>query len=828
MEGGKIGIKKLAGELERNPDIEYAEPNYIYRINSIPNDPFYHSSDSWGQGYDDLWGLKRINTEQAWDTTKGEGVIVAVIDTGIDYAQEDLSQNIWINSGEDINHNGIADASDFNNIDDDENGFVDDIRGYDFVSFDSGGRDNDPLDDHGHGTHCSGIIAAVENNSIGIVGVAPRAKVMAVKALNEEGAGIISDLADAIYYATNNGAHVLSNSWGGPFKSRLINEVFGYAYANGAVIVAAAGNDNSDVSGFSPANIPYIITVASFASDDTRSTFSNWGDLIDVTAPGGSSGSMGGTPSGEHFYVDILSLRAAGTDMYLGAPNYTPGEFIIADNYYRARGTSMACPHVSGIAALLLSYYSELTNFLIDYIIHQSAEDVLEPGKDIYSGYGLIDAAAALSASADIISENLAELLVMNVSVTSRPEDTIYINADIINAGLSTASNVTYKIFANEESNQILLLEDTLPSLSPKESFEIDVILSLAGLQPESISIYVDPDRNIDEYFETNNSFDVDVSIGWPQDTGGSLVTSSAAVVDLNNDGFLEVIVGTFGGQVFVWDAFGRILYGWPQTVSGSIHSSPNVVDLDNDGDFEIILGALSLGENLYAWNDDGTIVSGWPQSLDDFVFASPATADLDNDGMMEIVVSDLMGKVYVFHHDGSIMNGWPQDTENNGFVWSSPAIGDLNNDGTLEIILGGQDGRVYVWNPDGTLFNGWPKDTGGEIRSAVAIADLDHDGTSEVIVGTLNNHGLYVFHADGSIFEGWPNGDICAIGVASPSVADMDFDGIPEIVAGCSDGKVYAWYPGGEKVLGWPKTTCDDISPAISPSIFLPPLSQI
>ncbi|MCB0371363.1 MAG: S8 family serine peptidase, partial [Bdellovibrionales bacterium] len=149
--------------------------------------------------YDDLWGLKKINTEDAWDLTQGEGVVVAVVDTGLDLTHADIAENVWTNEGE-IPGNGI---------DDDQNGYIDDVHGWDF-----GDQDNDVDDFQGHGTHVAGTIAAVGNNSEGIIGVAPKSKIMPVKGFSSYGGGTTSSLAAAIVYAAMNGADVISNSWG--------------------------------------------------------------------------------------------------------------------------------------------------------------------------------------------------------------------------------------------------------------------------------------------------------------------------------------------------------------------------------------------------------------------------------------------------------------------------------------------------------------------------------------------------------------------------------------------------------------------------------------
>ncbi|NQV13329.1 MAG: S8 family serine peptidase [Parcubacteria group bacterium] len=349
-------VQKVVAEYENDPAVEYAEPNYKMETSLTPNDPYLSSTGTWGQSYDDLWGLKKTNVELAWDTNVGSAdVLVAVIDTGIDYNHEDLADNIWVNTDE------IAG----NSIDDDNNGYVDDVYGYDFYN-----NDADPIDDHGHGTHVSGTIAAVTNNGKGVAGTSWNSKVMGVKFLSGGGSGWISDAVSSIEYAADNGADIISNSWGGWGRSQTLQDAVNYAYSKGAMITAAAGNSNWDTSNYQPAGLENVVTVAATDYTDSRASFSNYGDEVDVAAPG----------------VDTLSLKAAGTSM--GS--------AVGDKYTRASGTSMACPHVSGAAALIWSENPNYTNQEVEQILETTADDLGDIGFDPYFGYGRINSLAGI------------------------------------------------------------------------------------------------------------------------------------------------------------------------------------------------------------------------------------------------------------------------------------------------------------------------------------------------------------------------------------------------------------------------------------------------
>jgi subtilisin family serine protease len=260
----------------QDSQIEYAEPNYIVRAATTPNDTYFNS----------LWGLHNtgqtggtndadIDAPEAWNLTTGSSnVVIAVIDSGVAYNHPDLQSNIWSNPGE---------TSCTDGIDNDGNGYIDDCNGWDFI-----GDDNNPTDFNGHGTHVAGTIAAVGNNNQGITGVMWQAKIMPLRFLGVSGSGTTADAVSAILYASANGAHVINNSWGGGGYSQALKDVID---ASNAVVVCAAGNDgtNNDTIPFYPASYtsPNIIAVAAADHNDTLAYFSNYGAIsVDIGAPG--------------------------------------------------------------------------------------------------------------------------------------------------------------------------------------------------------------------------------------------------------------------------------------------------------------------------------------------------------------------------------------------------------------------------------------------------------------------------------------------------------------------------------------------------------------
>ena len=350
------------------------------------NDPYYASRGSWQQTYDDQWALKAIgfldssNRKSAWflETGVNNPIIVAIIDTGIDFHHPDLArETIW------LNHNEVA-----NGVDDDSNGYIDDMIGWNFVD-----SDNNPWDFAGHGTHVAGLIGAAANNSEGIAGINWGVKIMPLKVMNFTGRGRAIRLAEAIFYAVKNGARVINLSLGTDEKSTILQDAVNYANRHEVLVVVAAGNSGVDAGDITPAGLDNVITVASTNQAGKHAGFSNWGDAIDIAAPG----------------IDILSLRARRTDFSLiaGQLDYQAGDGNVGpqNRYYRATGTSFSAPLVSGVASLIFARHPAIKAAEVKRILLQSARDIDEPGIDRHSGYGMVDAYAALSADKDFFIE---------------------------------------------------------------------------------------------------------------------------------------------------------------------------------------------------------------------------------------------------------------------------------------------------------------------------------------------------------------------------------------------------------------------------------------
>lgn len=329
--GTAIKVEQAVAALNRNPAVDYAEPDYLAHPVSTPDDPLF------GQ----QWWASAVHLPDAWEYATGAlTVTIAIVDSGIDLDHPDLQGRLWLNPGE-IAGNGL---------DDDNNGYVDDLNGWDFLYASGNLRD-----ENGHGTEVAGVAAATGANGQGIAGVCWGCRIMPVKVMQPTGIVNYSDLARGIAYAAAKGAHVINLSLGGYANSRTLHTVIQSA-AQSAVIVAGAGNDGVTTP-FYPAAYPEVLAVAAIDANGQRTEFSNYGDWVDVVAPG----------------VDVLTTFDGGT-------------------WGTASGTSLAAPVVSGVAGLVKTLHPDWTPAQVAAQVRQTASTVIEPGL----GAGLVDAARAV------------------------------------------------------------------------------------------------------------------------------------------------------------------------------------------------------------------------------------------------------------------------------------------------------------------------------------------------------------------------------------------------------------------------------------------------
>lgn len=831
-----VDVLALSRRLARHPDVVYAEPVLRARITAMTNDPYLSSSGAWGQAYQDLWGLHKIAAPTAWDQSTGQGIVVAVVDTGSDLTHPDLAANLWQNPGET--------AGNFQ--DDDGNGFVDDVRGWDFVS-----NDADPFDDHAHGTHVAGTIAAVAGNGAGVAGVAWRAKIMSLKGLDGGGSGDSDKLAEAIVYAAENGAHVINMSWRSIGVPEVVEDALAAAYDLGVVLVAAAGNDYTEAWRAHPASSRYVLCIGASTPTDQRAQFSNSGGSVDVLAPGGADTSDAGGSN-------ILSLRSS--VLFFGVPP----EWYVGDRYLRFEGTSMAAPHVAGLAALLLEEQPGLTPEEVRQVIRRSAADVSTAGWDSNSGFGRIAAPAALDGlgvrgtarilsprarsvlsgfQVDILGSAMAPAfssftLEYGLGVGPTAWTHLATSAGPVSRGplatwdisqrpdgvytlRLTALNASGQRF--EDRLEVVIDNVRFTSPAPDTIFRGGDVIQLTGWSytpnfSHYLLEYLDPVTNT-----------------WKSDgitlTGGGLtpveggVLGSWNTVGLTRADYYRVRLTAYR-QDGSWDRTEMTLLidpflhpGWPRTLSNysegifslAVLDNSTAADVDGDGTLELL---FAQGDTVHVFRHDGTYLPGWPQPLPAGHIAqqSPAAGDLDGDGKLEMAIAHF-GDVYIFDSDGTRLGPL-------GLLGTTVAIGDVLGDSRPELIVTGYSdfygAPVWVLDAAGNplvtpyrLQRVTPGATQWPFPSRPVLADLDGNGKLDIAVANTNETlELHAFRGDGTSLPGFP----FSLGIPSqsygafhPTAADLDADGWPDIVVGNASCQTFAVSRTGQILPGWP-----------------------
>jgi len=392
----KITYANLIKSYQNIDGIEAVEPNYINQADTLTNDSFL-SSQTFVKGVDDLYGLKKIGAPQVWDKTTGKNMVVAVVDTGVDYNHPDLKDNILRDSSKQI-------------------------IGYDFINSDS-----DPMDDNGHGSHISGTIAAIGNNDLDhnvdsgtkLVGVGPNLKIMPIKSLNEDGAGSTLNCTNGIKFAVDHGAKVVNNSWSSSSAQTTIErDAIKYAYDKGVILVFASGNNGNDIAKTSDAGDPRVITVGSSDSIDKKAISSNFGVGLDFMAPG----------------VKILSVKNESLlcqETGLGSIRAASGCVTNPDYYAIKSGTSMAAPHVSASVALILSLHPDWSIEEVRFALRNTADKIDKVDWDSSTGFGRINLANAVGLSTP-----------PPVAFLDIPKNTILTSSYLINGVVSANSGV--------------------------------------------------------------------------------------------------------------------------------------------------------------------------------------------------------------------------------------------------------------------------------------------------------------------------------------------------------------------------------------------------
>lgn len=791
-------VEQAIEDLKESLEIEFAEPNFIYHEQTVSaDDPYFldvypsnvESRDvNWNPSFDYQWGLKKIDIEQAWNsaTLSGE-VIVAVVDSGVDYSHPEFGGCTILQ----VNNNQCPKI----------------VKGYDFVN-----NDDDPMDDRGHGTHVAGTIASLTNNNTGIAGMNPpgnNIKIMPMKGLDGEGNGNVDNLSAGIVEAIRRGARVINMSYGPKYPYAVESEVeksaIEEAFTAGAVLVAAAGNSNGDVAnGYWPANNPRVIAVSATDYQDKKASFSNYGYKISVAAPG----------------VDILSLKSSA---------------VISSSigtYYSVKsGTSMAAPHVAGLAALLFSKTPSFSNTQVRALIENNANDIGNSGVDQYFGHGRINVSHALAG----ISPPIAEIY--------SPANNGFING--IYQIIGTVGGTTfssYKLEMGQGSDPTAWITDGITlSNEGKQPVTNGVIgtINTTSLKGEWVlKLTVFDNGGLTSELKVKITIDQDIKQGWPKELDYDASFSQGDLsffitADISGDSKKEVFATSHSGNAYVWDSSGQLLSGWPKYLGGGIagraDTIPSSADFNNDGKKEIVVKAhkawceglpytstsfcpgsqVVLSTDIHLLNSDGNEVSSnWPQVGAYNSYSNPIIEDIGGIGILSILAFNSSdNKLHIFDYEGDKMK---KDLSSGGSKFMS--IGDIDGDRKKEVVFA-KDNLIlaYRLELDGTSTLLWSKDVDfSETNNIVEVtwakptlADIDLDGKSEIIVpagppgsgGSFSTCKVFVFKYDGSNASGWPYSPFIQEGNCNRSpvaVGDIEKDGLIDLILGTDKGHVF------------------------------------
>ena len=748
--------------------VVYAQPNYLNRLCLVPDDSLYHQQ----------WALSKMQMPAAWDIERGSGdVIVGVVDSGIDYDHQDLADNIWINPGEDLNDNGQVDSSDFNGIDDDANGYVDDIRGWDFTDAplfaglgDYRERDNDPDDDLGHGTHVSGIVAAMADNGVGVAGISWHSKLMPLRAAFRMSLGAFledDDVSAAIVYAADNGARVINMSWGDPRISPVVRDVIAYAYAKGCVMAAAAGNvDQAGI--FYPGGFDQTIAVGASTSYDQRASFSSFGRNLDVLAPGSN----------------IIST-------------------FPDDEYGSLGGTSMATAHVSGLAALLLAKDPGLCAEEVRQIINTSAVDLGASGWDPENGNGRIDGLRALrmeqTTRVQITHPQTGTGLDSCVAIVGTAMG-IYLESYALDYGLGLTPT-SYQTILEPTCSQAL--EETLAVWKgvgqlPDTSCTIRLrVWQMDGQVVEDrVVVHVDHTAPVLDQIRSVRRLDGDgyaIFVEWQTDDE----TLAGLFYRPQGQEEFSVMEGIHVAGEHSLDLSAELEPGeYEFYLTGTNPAGLTTVD-DNGGQFYTISAPFEMVDR------GGFLLLD--QLALGYLFHRPV--DLDGNGRRELLYmafsdTSVYGKAMAYEMGEDRLLKRVFQSETNYLVWD---VGDADGDGKGEI-LGGGYAEIYLFeSPDSASFPDplnpvWSKE--GVWGSQ--IADTDGDGVQEIISKLEVGSDIVIFENEGDNefqqIASLPNPTEGRNSTGTRfAIGDFDGDGKMEILAGDSDGDIYIYEAMGD-----------------------------
>ncbi len=788
-EDHRSNIQVVINEIQNLSSVLYAENEYIRK-------PFYTPNDQLVELQCSLNSMRANNAWDFWDIPNGDApdgrhVLLASVDTGVDYTHPDLQNNSWINQGEipsfafesgidddadgyvsasevvlwlenqgmDVNADGeinlrdaVSDGSPFEDgVDSDGNSYVDDILGWDCSGW-YGTDDNDPMPKEGvapngtwaHGTHVAGIMAATTDNDLGMASVSYDSKFISVKCSRENQTDEpgISDGYAGILYAAKAGMFagsfaIINNSWGGGGYSGSENSTINVAQDTyGAIVLASAGNGydagGEQYGAHYPSSYDNCISVCAIGCSAQWGNWATYHPTVDLAAPG------------ESIYSTIIGAGYESWD-----------------------GSSMACPNAASAIGLLSAYHPTWNNLDLRQRIEESADRRiydLNPEYETCNG----------NSGEDCLGKGMVDIY-KAIGMDFSPNISIY----------------DYNVQVDEETDPSTLIDDD-NVLNPGESATIYVQLeneigwvdaSTLSANLATLNEAVTITDNLAVFGSLENgsiaegSFDVEVGESVSLGDVEFILTVEADGINYEYENTL-----LFSIEVSLFQE------GFPYDINTEVRSSPVVVDLDNDNDNEIIFadyaGIVHLIKDEVEVEDDV-----FPYDTGDQIWGSISSADIDLDGNVDFAVASKSGYLYVFD-----INGLKFEYNADRWLIATPVIGNIDDDEELEIVIGGyqsptSSSPLFAINHDGTDVNGFPYTVGEKIKSGVALADMNNNGQDDIIFGT-DGDNIYVLLDDLTIAPGFPI-DLGNNIQSEPSVLNIDGEMI--ILTGCKNDNFYA-----------------------------------
>ncbi|RMG61993.1 MAG: hypothetical protein D6722_18900 [Bacteroidetes bacterium] len=777
--GGDFDLTDLLG----SGAFEEVEPSRTYRLHEAEALAYQPNDDSLSR----QWYIPYIGADRAWDLTRGRSDIrIGVVDTGLDYGHPELDGQIAINTLEDLNGNGRFEpwpvsevrhglSGDFDGLDNDGNGYADDVIGYDFVDQprspfggDYLNPDPNPLDDNSHGTVVSGVIVARMDNRLGGAGIAPDCRVMVLRAFGADGAGEDDDIARAIVYATDQGVRILNFSFGDIYPSSLMHAAIQYAHSQGVIMIASAGNATGDALHY-PSSYPEVISVSATAADLATGReylwpLSSYGLTVDLAAPGSQ--------------IFTTTLRDTAADGQVTA-------------YTRTQGTSLSAPMVSAAVGLLFAHRGPRTPGQVRGILSTSADDVSEPGWDHLTGGGRLNIFRALQ-----VVGNPEVQLLRPANDSGSARDTVWIVGTVLDPEL-TAYALEFQAGTTDETPWQTILEggryqtiaDTLGMWDLSGLEEGDYTLRLRVTRSNGFTLE-DRLRFVRDQSPPEIEIRRATSIWDNEQRAWMLVyrASDPATVSLH--------YRPVGGTTFRQRVYDRRTRNGEFLLAGT--------DL-GAGDWEYYLRAENLAglvteTPLATFSFSPTYINREGYREKPYLLAPgrvlPQAYDLDGDGLQEVIMSRYQqnfspGKVMWYEYAGGQFLLLDSVAEKN--VLLTRDVGDVDGDGLWELLVSVNDSLLVLEQSEAGLLPDVERYRNeGNERYPAGFRDTDGDGSPELVLKDFEDY--YIYDWTGSTFE-----EVATLPDVSPDyaganapravTADLDGDGRPETAYQDFDG---------------------------------------